>query len=76
MNVIVEVNGSALLDFEDSKEGSFCEEQLITLKNRLCCPEDESPLITMLSKNVKNYEFEITCKSCNKIYKRKENLLK
>ena len=64
--------GSAFLDFEDSKEGNTCNDELITIKNRLCCATDESPLITMLSKNLKEYELEITCKSCGKVYKKKE----
>lgn len=62
--------GSAIIDFEDSKQGSSCDEELITIKNRLCCPKDESPLITILSKNLKAYDLEITCKSCMKSYKK------
>lgn len=64
-------HGSAFLDFEDSKEGILNRSDLLTIKNRFCCPEDESPLITMLSKNVKNYTFEVTCKNCGKIYQKK-----
>lgn len=63
--------GRALLEFEDSKEGTNSEEELMTIKNRECCPKDQSPLVTMLSKNVKNYEYEITCKACEKIYRKK-----
>lgn len=63
--------GSAFIDFEDSQTGVKSNEDLIVKKNRFCCPEDESPLITMLSKNVKEFEFEITCKACEKIYKKK-----
>lgn len=61
--------GSVNIDFEDSKEGSDSNKELITIKNRFCCPDDESPLITILSKNVKKYTLEITCKSCGKSYK-------
>lgn len=64
--------GYVFLDFEDTKDGSLTDQELTIVKNRLCCPDDKSPLITMLSKNIKIYEFEITCKSCGKIYKRKE----
>lgn len=65
--------GSALIDFEDTKEGIECNNELITIKNRFCCPEDKEPLITMLSKNLNNYELEITCKSCAKTYKKTES---
>ena len=62
--------GSALLDFEDSQGGSEANDALITIKNRLCCPNDNSPLITILEKKLLSYEMKITCKECNKIYKK------
>ena len=65
-------HGSITLNFEDSKDGVKSGEDLIVLKNRLCCPSDHAPLITMLDKNVKHYTFEITCKECGKIYQKKQ----
>ncbi len=62
--------GSASLDFEDSKVGKNCNDELIIIKNRLCCPKDSEPLITILDKKVSNYEIKITCKSCGRIYKK------
>jgi len=62
--------GSVFIDFDDSKAGICCKEELVPIKNRLCCSNDESPLITLLDKKLSNYELEITCKSCNKIYKK------
>ncbi len=67
-----ENHGSALIDFEDSKDGHNTDNELITIKNRLCCPEDSSPLITILNKKLKNYELEITCKDCSKTYKKEK----
>lgn len=61
-------HGSILIDFEDSVSGQPCDDELITIKNRLCCPKDSSPLITLLSKKLKNYELSITCKECGNIY--------
>lgn len=63
--------GTALLEFEDSKEGKRCDKELIVIKNRFCCPEDESPLLTILDKKIKRYHFNITCKSCENIYNKK-----
>ena len=60
--------GSALLDFEDSKIGTDCKDELVITKNRLCCPKDKEPLITILDKKVDSYEMKITCKSCQNIY--------
>lgn len=62
--------GSAILDFEDSKEGQECNDELIIIKNRFCCPKDNEPLITILDKKISSYEMKITCKSCNKTYKK------
>ena len=66
--------GSTILDFTDSVQGHHCDCELEVIKNRFCCPDDKSPLITILEKNLKDYEFEITCKNCGMIYsKRKIN---
>ena len=39
-------------------------------RNRLCCPKDNEPLITILDKKVHSYEMKITCKFCESIYKK------
>ncbi|MCI8617790.1 MAG: hypothetical protein HFJ60_06095 [Clostridia bacterium] len=62
--------GSVLLDFEDSKIGQNCNNELIIIKNRFCCPKDNNPLITILDNKVTSYEMKITCKSCENIYKK------
>lgn len=60
--------GSAVLDFDDSKDGNEENAELIIIKNRFCCPKDQEPFITILDKKVKSYQMEITCKSCGSIY--------
>jgi len=60
--------GSLAIDFEDSKLGTKCNEGLIIVKNRFCCPKDSEPLITILDNKVENYEINITCKSCANVY--------
>lgn len=65
-------HGSALLDFEDSKIGEECIDEMITVKNRLCCAKDNEPLITILDKKVTNYEMKITCRACGNIYKKEK----
>lgn len=62
--------GSAVLDFDDSKTGQDCSDELIIIKNRFCCPKDNEPLITILDKKVESYELKITFKSCESIYKK------
>jgi uncharacterized protein YbaR (Trm112 family) len=41
---------------------------LITIKNRLCCPEDKSPLVTIQEKKLDVYKLEVSCKACNTKY--------
>lgn len=65
--------GSAIIDFEDSKIGTNSTQELITIKNRFCCPEGEDPLITLLDKKLMSYQMEITCKACNHIYKKEKS---
>lgn len=62
--------GSVILEFEDSKTGQGCNEELLIIKNRFCCSKDKNPLITILDNKILNYEMQITCKSCHKMYKR------
>lgn len=60
--------GSAVIDFDDSKKGTACSDELIVVKNRLCCPNDREPLITLLDKKLAGYDMRITCKTCGNIY--------
>jgi len=64
-------NGNVLIDFIDSKTGTQKSDDLILIKNRYCCPKDNEPLITILENKMSNYELSITCKSCNKSYRKK-----
>lgn len=68
--------GRVNIDFIDSKKGNDCDTELITIKNRFCCPSDESPLITIMDKQVKKYSLEITCKDCHRIYKLEKDMKK
>lgn len=61
--------GAVFINFEDTKTGDLSKNEFVTIKNRLCCPSDESPLITVYSKKLKTYHLEIMCKDCGSIYK-------
>jgi len=39
--------------------------QLPLIKNRLCCPNDNSLLFTIVEKNIKSSRFRILCNTCN-----------
>lgn len=62
-------SGSADLAFRCESEEEKCSSQaLMTIKNRLCCPEDQSPLVTILEKNLDAYKLEVSCNVCNTKY--------
>ncbi len=53
---------------DDGSARSAIENKLIIIKNRLCCPSDQSPLFTILDKNLDRYNYEVVCKACNTRY--------
>ena len=57
-------HGKVFIEFEhDNRPKS--NQLLITIKNRLCCPNDQSPLFTVVDKNIKDYRFKIVCNTCD-----------
>ena len=41
---------------------------LLSVKNRLCCPEDGTPLLTIVEKHVKRAAFQVVCNGCGQRY--------
>ncbi len=60
--------GSFKLKYQTESGLSKSSENLKTIKNRLCCPKDDSPLFTIVDKNVKNVKYSVTCKKCSTTY--------
>lgn len=61
--------GGVSLSFDDEDTPKDAEQKMLINKNRLCCPADESPLVTILSKKLMSYECEIVCRKCNTKYR-------
>ena len=61
--------GSALIQFDSILETKPSLQSLIKIKNRLCCPKDNSPLVTLIDKNLESYNCEIVCQVCNELYR-------
>lgn len=61
--------GSVELEMDDEGQLSNSDESMINIKNRMCCPKDQSPLVTVLSKNLKKYSIEIACTACKHKYR-------
>ncbi len=60
--------GSMHIAFDDDVSARLSENKLVIVKNRLCCPSDQSPLFTLLDKNLESYKYEVVCKACNTKY--------
>lgn len=63
-------SGSMRISFSESKKNreAVPGQELITIKNRLCCSKDNSPLFTLLKKNLESYRYEISCVKCGTNY--------
>ena len=57
--------GYVHIEFEHDDEIIISDNSLCLTKNRLCCPNDNSPLFTIVEKNLKNYKYDILCRECN-----------
>ena len=67
--------GSVRIEFEHDKSISI-RDHLIVVKNRLCCPQDNSPLISIVDKNLESYNFDIICNTCNNGYSFRKKMCK
>ena len=61
-------SGTVNISFGELEKTKLSSRNLEQIKNRLCCPEDKSALITFVEKNLKSYECEISCLKCGKEY--------
>ena len=61
--------GSVDIAFEEIQETELSNKPLVVIKNRLCCPNDSSPLVTFVKKNLEKYSYELVCKPCQQLYK-------
>lgn len=60
--------GSASLAFEAETPERPAESPPTVIKNRLCCVEDASPLLTIVEKNLQDYSYEVACAACGRVY--------
>lgn len=61
-------HGSMHLAFRDTGSAQTGDSKLVAVKNRLCCPADQSPLFTVLSKNLESYRYDVVCSRCGTRY--------
>lgn len=56
--------GTINLEFDNQTDHQVSKSNFVVIKNRFCCPNDESPLFTIISKNVLNYKSLVVCHNC------------
>ena len=61
-------SGSMYICFGEDKPKGSSEKELVTVKHRLCCPEDLSPLFTVLDKKLESYKYDVVCNKCGARY--------
>jgi hypothetical protein len=61
--------GVVKISLEEINEPHKSDDTLQLFKNRFCCPKDDSPLFSVVDKNVNNYRYSLICRNCNSIYR-------
>jgi hypothetical protein len=61
-------NGSAEIGDKECL-GETTLKDLSLRKGRLCCPDDDSPLFTIVNKNIMKCSYAVVCKSCSQTFR-------
>lgn len=61
--------GEVHLAFDEIQDRQTSDAPLVPVKNRQCCPADQSPLVSFVEKNLESYTCEVVCKACATRYK-------
>lgn len=67
-------HGSIHISFGDVQQADCSGDKLIEIKNRLCCPLDKAPLITILEKKLASYSYKVDCVECKTRYMEEKTL--
>jgi 5-methylcytosine-specific restriction endonuclease McrA len=55
----------AELEIQGQPENGY---ELILKNNRYCCPRDESPLFSVVTKQIDSLEYEVSCLECKRLF--------
>ncbi len=61
-------SGIVDLQYPCDKKLEHSSKDLIKKKNRLCCPNDEAPLFTIVEKHIAEYSYQVTCNGCDNTF--------
>jgi len=62
-------SGSFNLEYSTNKEIRKSEIPLQIIKNRLCCPNDDAPLFSVVKKHIESCSYSISCNKCQAFFK-------
>lgn len=62
-------SGYMRIGFGDVGDATSSDNKLVPVRNRLCCPNDQSSLLTILDKKLISYQCKIDCVCCKTKYK-------
>lgn len=66
--------GSCLLEFKETAQQEKSDKAFLTIKNRCCCPNDESPLFTILDQKLKSYKVIVSCANCEETFEKTKEI--
>lgn len=61
-------HGHVHIEFDCDKQVAESAAALVAKNNRWCCPNDDSPLVSIVNKNLTDYKFSISCEKCGTTY--------
>lgn len=64
--------GSIHVEMMDGREAEDAQAGMVTVKNRLCCPEDGAPLCTVREDRVTGYTLAVSCHGCGRRYRQEK----
>lgn len=56
--------GSIEIGESDNMSDNLSDDTLLLKKGRLCCPLDQSPLFSVVEKNLEEIRYSVVCKKC------------
>ena len=60
--------GYVQLEYPTEEPIEESDQKLMRISNRLCCPNDASPLVTIVERRLEGFNFSVTCNKCFKTF--------
>ena len=61
-------SGAIDLQYPTDKKPILSSKDLNKKKNRLCCPNDNKPLFTIIEKHIDRFSYSVACNTCQNSY--------